>query len=62
MTVLSTAGVLFISDTPGTRLDLKTVCGNSKHAWTAVCSSSNRIVAAGIDNSNKTIEYVLVDA
>ena len=62
MTVLSTAGVLFVSDTPQTRLDLKTVCGNSKHAWTAVGSNSNRIVTAGLDNSNKTIEYVLVDA
>ena len=63
VTVLSSAGVLFVSSTPQTRLDLKTVCGSSKHIWTAVgSSSSNRIVAAGIDTSNKTIEYVLVDA
>ena len=62
VTVLSSAGVLFVTSTPQTRLDLKTVCGNSKHAWTAVGSSSNRIVAAGIDKSNKRIEYVLVDA
>ena len=61
VTVLSTAGILFVSSTPQTRLDLKTVCGNSEHAWTAVGSNSNRIVTAGIDNSNKTIEYVLVD-
>ena len=62
VTVLSTAGVLFVPDTPQTRLDLKTVCGDSKHAWTAVGSRSNRIMAAGIDTSKKTIEYVLVDA
>ena len=63
VTVLSSAGVLFVSRTPQTRLDLKTVCGSSKHIWTAFgSSSSNRIVAAGIDTSNKTIEYVLVDA
>ena len=62
VTVLSCAGDLFVSDTPQTRLDLKTVCGNSKHAWTAVDSSSNRILAAGLDKSKKTIEYVLVDA
>ena len=62
VTVLSTAGVLFVPDTPQTRLDLKTVCGDSKHAWTAVGSRSNRILAAGLDTSNMTIEYVLVDA
>ena len=62
VTVLSTAGVLFVSDTPQTRLDLKTVCGDSKHAWMAVGSRSNRIVAAGLDTSKMTIEYVLVDA
>ena len=62
VTVLSSAGVLFVPDTPETRLDLKTVCDDSQHAWTATGSSSNRIVAAGIDKSNKTIEYVLVDA
>ena len=62
VTVLSTAGVLFVSDTPETRLDLKTVCGDSKHVWTAVGSRSNRILAAGIDTSKKTIEYVLIDA
>ena len=62
VTVLSTAGVLFVSDTPQTRLDLNTVCGDSEHAWTAVDSRSNRILAAGIDTSKKTIEYVLVDA
>ena len=62
VTVLSSAGVLFVPDTPETRLDLKTVCGNRKYIWTAVGSSNNRIVAAGIDESKKTIEYVLVDA
>ena len=62
VTVLSSAGVLFLSNTPQTRLDLKTVCGDSKHAWTAVGSRSNRIMAAGLDTSNKTIEYILVDA
>ena len=59
---LSSAGILFVSSTPETRLDLKTICGNSEHQWTAVGSNSNRIVAAGIDTSKKTIEYVLVDA
>ena len=62
VTVLSSAGVLFVSSTPQTRLDLKTVCGESKHAWTAVGSSNNRIVAAGIVKSKMTIEYVMVDA
>ena len=62
VTVLSSAGVLFVPDTPQTRLDLKTVCGDSKHTWMAVGSSSNRIMAAGLDESKKTIEYVLVDA
>ena len=62
VTVLSTAGILFVPDTPETRLDLNTVCGNSNHVWTAVGSRSNRILAAGIDTSKKTIEYVLVDA
>ena len=62
VTVLSTAGILFVPYTPENRLDLKTVCGNNKHAWTAVSSRSNRILAAGIDTSKKTIEYVLVDA
>ena len=62
VTVLSSAGILFLSSTPETRLDLDTVCGNSEITWTALGSSSNRIVVAGIDKSNKTIEYVLVDA
>ena len=62
VTVLSSAVILFLSSTPQTRLDLETVCGNSKHKWTAVGSSSNRIVAAGVDTRNKKIEYVLVDA
>ena len=62
VTVLSTAGVLFVSSTPQTRLDLKTVCGDSEHAWTAVGSRSNRTLAAGLGKCKKTIEYVLVDA
>ena len=62
VTLLSSAGVLFVPDTTETRLDLKTVCGDSKHTWTAVGSRSNRILAAGIDTSKNTIENVLVDA
>ena len=62
VTVLSSEGVLFLSDTPQTRLDLNTLCGNSEHIWTAVGSNSNIIVATGIIKNKKTIEYILVDA
>ena len=61
ITALSPSGKLFDTRIPSAVLDLNTACVKLD-GWTAVGRLNRHIVVAGVNMSNKSIEYVLVDA
>ena len=61
ITVLTHTGILFDLETPSRRLDLNTCVKLDDYGWSTVSSTHTRIMVAGMNKSNNSIEYVLVD-
>ena len=61
ITVLTHTGILFYLEIPSKRLDLNTCVKLDDYGWSTVSSTQARIMVAGMNKSNNSIEYVLVD-